>query len=159
MDHRIVKRDGFRVIGKVMQVSTKDAEDERQIPEFWNECNLNGTCAKLCSMTENKDLLGICMDMDHQKESFTYMIAVEDTNNTKESDFVPREIPAATWAIFPLIGPVDEGIRDLWERIFREWFPASGYVHGKAPQLEVYPPGNPNSEDYRCEIWIPIVEK
>lgn len=159
MDYTVVKRDGFRVIGKVMQVSIRAGEDERQIPEFWNECNQNGICVKLCSMTEKKDLLGICIDMDHEKELFTYMVAVEDTYNTKESDFISRDIPAANWAVFPLIGPVAEGIRELWETIFREWFPTSGYVHGKAPQMEVYPPGNPNSEDYRCEIWIPVVKK
>lgn len=25
-------------------------------------------------------------------------------------------------------------------------------------EIEVYPPGNPASEDYICEIWIPIAK-
>jgi AraC family transcriptional regulator len=50
-------------------------------------------------------------------------------------------------------------IQKVWERIFQEWFPATGYEHAEAPELEVYPDGNTAAEDYRCEVWIPVVKK
>lgn len=45
------------------------------------------------------------------------------------------------------------------EKIYQEWIPATGYEHAEAPELEVYPEGNTLSEDYRCEVWIPVVKK
>lgn len=26
-------------------------------------------------------------------------------------------------------------------------------------EIEVYPPGDSNSEDYTCEIWIPVIKR
>ncbi|MBO8155785.1 MAG: GyrI-like domain-containing protein [Bacillaceae bacterium] len=45
------------------------------------------------------------------------------------------------------------------QRIFSEWFPATGYEHADAPELEVYYSGNPNDENYRSEVWTPIKNK
>ncbi|MDB5084879.1 MAG: AraC family transcriptional regulator [Bacilli bacterium] len=44
-------------------------------------------------------------------------------------------------------------IQEVWGRIFQEWFPATGYQHAGGPELEVYPPGDTGSDDYRCEIY------
>ena len=45
----------------------------------------------------------------------------------------------------------------VWERIFSEWFPATGYEHAGGPEMEVYlSDADPSSEDYYSEIWIPI---
>lgn len=68
MDCRIVKKEAFKVIGKVFKVSTKGGAELREIPELWDTCN---------------------------------------------SD---------------------------------------------APELEVYFPGNPSAQDYKCEVWIPIIK-
>jgi len=48
-------------------------------------------------------------------------------------------------------------IQKVWERIFQEWLPATGFEHADGPELEVYLPGDPSAQDYQCEIWIPIV--
>jgi len=81
-----------------------------------------------------------------------------------DGDQVPEgltavQIPPARWAVFTSVGPMPGAIQSLFVRIFQEWFPATGYEHADAPELEVYLPGDPGSEDYRCEIWIPIVKK
>lgn len=78
MDYKIVAKEAFRVVGKTLKVSTKNGENFRRIPQFWQECCQDGTCEKLGIHFEAKDMLGICMDMDHEKEEFTYMIAVEN---------------------------------------------------------------------------------
>nr|WP_282433322.1 GyrI-like domain-containing protein [Desulfosporosinus sp. FKA] len=42
-------------------------------------------------------------------------------------------------------------------RVYSKWFPATGYHQDCcAPRLEVYPEGDKNSPDYRCEYWVPI---
>ena len=159
MDYRIVKKDEFKVIGKVLNVSTKDGENLRKIPEFWERCNSDGTNEKICSIDNRQNMLGICMDFEHDKEEFSYMIAIEDVNNSKDTGFETRKIPASTWAIFTSVGPMPHSIQKVWERIFQEWFPATGFEHADAPELEVYLPGDASAQDYKCEVWIPIIKK
>jgi AraC family transcriptional regulator len=159
MDYRIIEKDAFKVIGKAIRVSTKDGENLRRIPKFWDECYDDGTCKKLCAFDKNQRLFGICMDFEENLEQLTYMIAVEGESSSKENDLIVREIPAATWAIFTSVGPMPKAIQDVWARIFQEWFPATGFEHANAPELEVYPPGDGTKDDYKCEVWIPIVKK
>ena len=45
----------------------------------------------------------------------------------------------------------------LWERIYHEWFPASGYERARALELEVYHSGDNNADDYRGDVWIPWI--
>ncbi len=158
MDYRIIERDAFKVVGKELKVSTKDGENLIKIPQFWTECNESGVSEDLCRTYNNKDMLGICMDMEHEKEQFTYMVAVEGSELLDEK-YTIREIPASTWAIFTSIGPMPGAIQKVWDRIFKEWFPATGYEHACAPELEVYLEGDCSSPDYRCEVWIPIIKK
>lgn len=159
MDYRIVDRDGFTVVGKSIPVSMRDGENNQRIPQFWQECYRDGTIGKLHAIAPNKGLFGICMGVDHQNERFTYAIAVEDGTGTKLDGFESCDVPAATWAVFPSLGPLPSAIQSVWERIFQEWFPATGYEHAGGPELEVLPPGDDSADDYRCEVWIPIVKK
>jgi len=159
MDYRIIEKEAFKVIGKAVRMTTKDGENLKQIPKLWDEVNQDGTNERICALSDKNEVFGICMDMEHDEEHFTYMIAVEDTKNSKNTEFTTREIPAATWAIFTSIGPMPTAIQKVWERIFSEWFPSTGYEHAEGPELEVYPDGNPSSEDYKCEVWVPIIKK
>ena len=70
-------------------------------------------------------------------------------------------VPAATWAAFTITsksGGKEAG--EAFTRIFTEWFPASKYTRNEsAPTLEVYPPGDANSDKYKWEIWVPVINK
>ena len=157
MDYRIVERKEFKVIGKALTVTTKDGENFKRIPKFWDECSKDGTCEKLCSLSNSENLLGICIDFDHEKEEITYMIAVEDKGYSADG-FVIRVIPEATWAVFTVVGPMPNAIQEVWNKIYQEWFPSTGYEHAQGPELEVYFDGDADSDDYRSEIWIPIIK-
>lgn len=161
MDYKIIEKDSFTVIGKSIHVSTKDGENTQRIPKFWQECNQDGTSDYLCSLEPNQDMLGICMGIDQATQEFDYFIAVETSSDTTTAEigYSVREIPASTWAIFTSIGPMPDSIQKVWERIFQEWFPATGYEHAVGPELEVYPLGDTTSADYKCEVWVPIVKK
>jgi AraC family transcriptional regulator len=99
------------------------------------------------------------MDFEEAKEQFSYMIAIEDVNTSEDTYFDTREVPAATWAVFTSVGPMPHAIQNVWARVFQEWFPATGFEHAAGPELEVYFPGDPSSEDYKSEVWVPIVKK
>lgn len=159
MDYRIVEKDGFKIIGKSKRVTTVDGKNFEIIPEFWQESNQNGVCEELSKHMGELGLLGVCMNYDHQQEEFDYVIAIEKPEKEMAGDFVVEEIPDATWAIFESVGPMPGAIQDVFQRIFSEWFPATGYEHADAPELEVYLPGDPSASDYKCEVWIPIIKK
>jgi AraC family transcriptional regulator len=159
MDYRIVEKETFFVVGKAYEVSTKNGENLKKIPGFWTDCNQDGTCEKLGKDFKAREIFGICMDMEQEKERFTYMIGVEGGADYEGKEYCVRQIPALTWAVFTSTGSMPDAIQKVEERIFQEWFPSTGYEHADGPELEVYPPGDMNAEDYRCEVWIPILKK
>lgn len=158
MNYKIIEKEAFRVAGKGIRVTTKEGENLKRIPQFWSECYQDGYCDRLCNI-EGKDLLGVCMN-DYENEEFTYIIAREVAKDTLISKGINEWIiPATTWAVFESIGPMPYAIQKVWERVYSEWFPATGYEQAQLPQLEVYPEGDINSQDYRCEVWVPIIKK
>ncbi len=161
MDYRIVEKKAFKVIGKAIETTSADGENSREIPRFWQESNQNGMVDDLISLAGGADAtLGICMDMAMENCTFTYMIAVENRAGVEAPEgFAVREIPAHTWAVFTSIGPMPHAIQDVWTRVFQEWFPATGYEHAGGPEFESYPEGDVNADDYRCEVWVPIVKR
>ena len=159
MEYRIIERDSFKVIGKVFNISLKDGDHSIRISKLWEQCDADGTVEKIRGIDSRQNMLGLCMDFGIDMKVFRYMIAIEDVNNSAETGFDTVEIPATTWAVFTSIGPLPHAIINVWSRIFQVWFPASGFEHGNAPELEVYLPGNPSAQDYKCEVWTPIVKK
>ncbi len=108
-----------------------------------------------------KDLgvMGICHHMDDEQENFKHMIAVEGTELPELPGAVVLDIPASTFAVFEAVGPLPDQLQKVWKNIFSEWFPAIGYEHADAPELEIYYPGDTTAPDYKTEVWIPILEK
>jgi AraC family transcriptional regulator len=159
MDYRIVEREAFQVVGKARIISTKDGINLQQIPQFWEESMKEKTEEKLLPYNKTNTTLGICLDMEMEQEQLLYMIAVESDKVSETKELITKTIPASTWAVFLSVGPMPTAIQKVWERIWQEWFPATGYEHAGTAELEVYLPGDPNAADYQCEIWIPIKKK
>lgn len=159
MDYRMVQKEAFTVVGKSIQTTAVEGENSREIPKFWQESNANGTSDRIAALGNSQSLLGLCYDMQQGGETFKYAIAVETDAVSNESELEVIQIPAATWAVFTSIGPMPGAIQDVWNRIYQEWFPSTGYEQVEGPSFELYPLGDTSSNDYRCEIWIPIVKK
>lgn len=159
MNYKIVDKDAFKIVGKSTKVTTVGGKNMEMIPEFWQESYRNGQCAKLEKLAGSLGMLGVCMEFDLENEEFTYVIGVEKSQGKVPDDFIEKEIPAATWAIFESVGPMPGAIQEVWSRIFSEWLPSTGYEHADGPELEVYPMGDATDSNYKCEVWIPIIKK
>ena len=159
MDYKIVEKEAFAIVGKSIKVTTKNKQNLKLIPEFWTECCQKGICCELSTNAGELGLLGVCMNFCPEDEELTYMVGVEKPQSKALTGFEEKEIPASTWAVFESVGPMPHAIQQVWDRIFSEWFPATGYEHSGGPEMEVYPPGDNAAEDYRCEVWIPIIKK
>jgi len=169
MDYRVIEKPAFDVIGKARKFTTVNGENLIKVPQFWDEFvhDENGDKV-LMELTQGKPgpvtgavELGICYISEDIKnmEEFYYGICVEKPDKPVPAGFEVIHIPAATWAIFESIGPMPKAIQDVTVRIFQEWFPSTGYEHDAKPELEVYLPGDPDSPDYRCQVWMPIIKK
>lgn len=165
MNYKIVKKDGFEVVGKSMRVSTVNQAQLKLIPRFWAEACREGTVGKLADIAANgaagqtnRKLLGICTDFRDNNE-FSYVIAVEYTVKEECAGFEVFHIPPADWGVFEATGPMPGAIQALCKRIYTEFFPAGGYERAEGPDLEIYYEGDSTSPDYRSEIWIPVVKR
>lgn len=164
MDYRIVDKPAFKVVGKGIRVSSKDGENNKLIPDFWWECYQSGFSAKLEKMADKNAVtgeckVGVCMETGPDPDEFTYFVGVEKMKSSAPDGFDEKDIPAATWAIFESVGPMPDAIQNLNKRIYSEWFPATGYERAGEFDMEVYPPGDADDGNYRCEVWIPVVRK
>lgn len=154
MKCRIEKKPAFTVAG-VKKTFRNDAE-ENLIPYFWRDLPQE-TYDKIISQSggEPKGLLGLCADFDGEHE-FDYYIAVS-TNNSETGELDIIQIQEATWAIFEAEGTLME----LLNRIWKEWFPSSGYrrADNSIPDVEVYFDYDFPKENYTYELWYPVVKE
>ncbi|EUJ26360.1 AraC family transcriptional regulator [Listeria floridensis FSL S10-1187] len=159
MEFRIERKPAFTVIGEKRVFSTKNGENLRELPKFWEELYASGKLEAIEAMTiapENCSL-GICFMTEEQykKGEMDYWIAAESTGEVPEG-YETMTVPDAQYAIFTATGALPDAIQAVWKKIYAEWFPSSGYESTGGPELEVYFGGDSDAADYRSEVWIPI---
>lgn len=158
MNYRIETKEAFRIVGVKRRYAMDMEENHNLIPLFWRETQQTDLIEKLCGLMNSKPkgILGVCAGMNGSE--FDYYISVA-SDRALPDGFTEFEIPACTWAIFECVGPMPNAIQELQNRVMSEWLPASGYDYADAPDLEVYPEGDQNSPDYKCEVWLPVIKK
>jgi AraC family transcriptional regulator len=157
MNYKIIEKGSFSVVGKQTRISAVDGENFNQVPKFWDDCMNDGSYEWLRSKASKLGVMGVSMDLQNFNNGFfTYMMGIEKIKDTLPKGYTSVTIPAETWAVFESVGPLPGAIGDITRRIFAEWFPATGYQHDCAPELEVFPEGDIYSSDYKCEVWIPV---
>jgi AraC family transcriptional regulator len=164
--YKVVEKFAFDVIGKRTWISGQDNE---LFGQFWVQCQQEKLFERFEQLTDHQSgpqtgssLLGIsCVEQDPTNRAFYYMIAIEKPQTYSDSDELEMyHIPAARWAVFECVGKVPEAIVKSEIYAFSEWLPSSEYEHAKAPEMEVYFPGNDGmSDNSYCEFWLPIIEK
>ena len=154
MEYRIETKEAFRIVGVSVPLHKDIEKNFKVIPPKWQEVATNGTLQRLCAImdTEPMGVLGISTCND--TEPWRYYIAVSSTQ--EKDDFEEYVVPAATWAIFSGEG-TNQSIQELERRIVTEWLPTSGYEYGNAPDVEVYL--NPDPQNAKYEVWIPVVKR
>ena len=128
---------------------------------YWSRIDFSNMDKAAYAGIENKRSTEIafwlCKETGDFEMRFFFGERVEPVGNVSKGMEV-LEIPAAKYAIFTL-DPQGEtlsqdayiqAIRDLWQYIFKEWFPGSGYRHDDDKcNFEVYS-GN------AMQIYVPV---
>lgn len=154
MEYKIENKDAFRIIGVSKPLYREIEKNFEVVPQMWQNAVTDGTIQRLAEMMngEPMGMLGISIC---NKENWRYFIAVASSHEI-DSTLQEYIVPAATWAIFSGSGS-GQSMQELEKRIITEWLPTSGYEYGNAPDVEVYL--NPNPENTKYEVWIPVVKK
>lgn len=159
MNYEVRQEPASRLVGREWDVSTRDGENFRTIPGYWEETMKDGSLQKLMELAKPDGLfagacLGVAFDIDDANDRLKYMIGVESDQRDLPPGWSAREVPAMTYAIFKDQGsPLPKAIERTLTRIFQEWFPSTKYEHDDGPEIEVY------HDESRYEIWIPVVTK
>lgn len=145
-----IKQKAFlRLSGRSVISSIK----ENRSIKFWDDVKADGTLRDMMKEAESPVSYGLCFGYDRDGNN-RYMIAVE---GKLSEDFEVFELPSAEWMVFQNTGPVSVGLPALWNSIYTEVLPASGYDRNEdMPTVEVYGEGDCETEAYHMEIWIPI---
>lgn len=162
MDYKIVEKEAFEIIEKVEAHSIENETNLKSIPDFWTRSHNDGTVKALFeNATDNTFIFGVCYGNNSDSaKTFNYSIgAICDENTIVPKGFRKNTIPARTWAIFECKGAMPKAIQDMWHKITAEFFPTSGYEPTCEMDIEAYTEGDMGSENYRSEIWIPVVKK
>ncbi|TDQ40814.1 AraC family transcriptional regulator [Aureibacillus halotolerans] len=158
MKYRIEERNAFSVVGLKKEFSMDMVENQHQIPQFWNQVNGDGTTDRLVALNDGdiKGVLGVCVDLsDETSKRIDYWIAAASKQETHE-EFSTLKMPAAKWAVFEVHGAMPHAIQEVWEKIYSEWFPSSGYKPVGGPDFEMYTDDDPYDPNCYSEIWISV---
>lgn len=161
MKVRIEEKPAFSIVGILRNFSTENGENTREIPKMWQEVHANGVNDELMKLNNGalKGMLGVCRMVDGKSNFMEYWIATAFDGDVVPEKFETMEVPASTYAIFEVIGPMPQAIQSMWEKIYSEWFPSSLYRPSGLAEMEVYTNDDAYKADYYSEIWIPVVSK
>ena len=155
MNYKILKKEEMRIIGFKKWFSTENDSQMKEIPQMWDSIT-DEMKRRITALSNNDGVIGMCADM--YDGGFDYWIGCM-SDKACPDDLEEITIPASSWAVFEIIGPMrplPNAMQDIWKRIYSEWLPNSVYEHAMLPEIEYYSSGDMMTDDYRSEIWIPV---
>lgn len=158
MNYKMIEKEEMHIIGFKKWFSTENDQQLKEIPKMWDAVT-EETRKKITALSNNDGMVGLCADM--YDGGFDYWIGCMSDKECP-GEFEETTIPACTWAVFEVSGPMrplPNAMQDTWKRIYSEWLPNSGYEHAMIPEIEYYSAGDCMAADYRSEIWIPVKKK
>lgn len=159
MDYRIERREKFSVLVKSKAFLSEKINEKgnHDIPDFWTQCGRDGTFDLLKKYRKDDDNYGLCSPTSSEKSCFDYAIGILCDAKTPVPDGLKIwTIAEGLWAVFPCIGDDESCMDGVWEKIYREFLPQSGYEMRSYADFEYYPA---HRDGVFCEIWVPIQEK
>lgn len=135
MQPKMIDRPAFTVIGLAREFTPATT---RQIPQMWGEfVPRMGEIAA----TKAAECYGLCVPMEKTAEDqpcFTYACCQETAPDAGiPAGFDRFEIPAARYAVFTFDDHISR-IGSFLDKVFGEWFPATGLPRASAPEFEFY---------------------
>lgn len=149
MKAQIVQRPAFCVVGMLYHGRNQHNEIPHLWEQFWPRH------AELQNVIEPEVSYGVCDHMDERTGEFDYMACMQVAQDAPApTGMVKWEVPSLTYAVFPSTLPT---IGPVYEAIYKEWMPRSGYHRAEGPDLELYTAEfDPSAPDSTLYLYIPV---
>jgi len=169
MEYRIVEKGVVPCVGVVKNfgkiIINKNAEhwtEERpDIWQFWDHFLDYGANITIRDKYElyREPFWQVGMDVVTDEGETIVHIGAEARDGEEYPELTRFDIPARTWAVFVCRGTLNQKTHPVTQtmtRVLSEWLPSSGYEIVKGVSLETYGPGDTQTDDYVCELWLPV---
>lgn len=161
MEPKLVTKPAFYVIGYELKTKNEGGQNNKDIPEFWQQYMQNRLGSKIPNPINENTELGICTDFNPETGEFVYVIGMEVEKDTPAPEgTVYRSFPELEYAVFTTPKSNEESftssIQSTWNYVFTEWFPESGYEHYGSMEFELYDKRCYGSENKEIDIYIPV---
>lgn len=161
MEPKIVTKPAFHIIGYELKTKNENNQNNKDIPQFWQQYMINKLGAKIPNPIHQNVELGICTDFNPETGEFVYIIGMEVKKGAQAPEgMVYKSFPELEYAVFTTPKSNEESfttsIQSTWNYIFTEWFPQSGYEHYGEVEFELYDERCYGSEDKEMDIYIPV---
>lgn len=134
-----------------------DREYARKYARLWQTMQPE-TAVEKAILENGVGLFAIC---DEKEGSFEYWIAGLYKGGQVPEGLKLYTFPESDWAMFSAKGALPKSLQDLNTQVWPVWYPTEGqkYMGNGTAMLEVYSPGDMQSPDYECGIWVPICKR
>ncbi|MFE0171260.1 GyrI-like domain-containing protein [Streptomyces sp. NPDC059002] len=158
MRYRVLDRPEFTVAGLKTRVPLVHAGPNRAIIDFVRGIS-PGTLERLEKLSdqEPQGIVAVCDDLDPSRAEGTdldYYHAVITSADVPD-DLTTLSVPAGTWAVFTVSGPVPRAIQELWRDVFTEWFPSNPYRSRPGPEI-LRTRLSADKAEADAELWLPV---
>lgn len=127
-------------------------------PHVWDKLYSKYSHEELAELGEGQSV-GVCHDVKNT-DAIDYMAGyiVTDLEKAGEMGLDIMKVGETEYAVVELNGSVPECIHNGWKYVMEVFFPEHGYVHSGKPDFEYYYEGDMSSENYKMELWIPVIK-
>ncbi|MFM9370127.1 GyrI-like domain-containing protein [Streptomyces sp. Da 82-17] len=158
MRYRVVDKADFTVVGFKARVPLVHTGPNQAIVDFVRGLDPRDLeRLEQLSDQEPHGLVAVCDDLDPSRAEGTgldYHHGVITSAAAPEGTTV-LPVPAGTWAVFTVSGPVPRAIQELWRDVFTEWFPSNPYRTRTGPEI-LRTRLSPHKPEGHAELWLPV---
>ena len=154
MEPKMIEKPAFTVVGLAKEFTPETA---KEIPQLWTEFG-----PRIGSIPGQKGFhcFGMCVEAEKVVDGqpcFTYAACVEVGQDAEAPDGLAKfQVPAARYAVFTFDDHISR-ISGFIDRIFGEWFPATGLTRATGPDFEYYDHRwNPQTGTGEVDYYIPV---
>lgn len=158
MRYRVVDKAAFKVVGLRTRVPLVHAGPNQAIMDFVRGIDPR-TLERLERLSDQEPhgIVAVCADLDPSRAEGTeldYRHGVITSAAALEGT-TTLAVPAGTWAVFTMSGPVPQAIQELWRDVFTEWFPSNPYRTRTGPEI-LRIRLSPEKTEADAELWLPV---
>lgn len=161
MEYVIEEKEGFRVVGETKDMTIESSKVG--INDFWVEVNNNGAIDKIHDIKSGSSpithgrIIAVWQVSEEDDTHIKYTIGAEYIQGSNIYPLKIVNIPKTKWMIFSCSGILPEALNNSYKTIFEDVLPNTDYQISTNMIVEVYTIDDSKQDNYRFEIWVPII--